>query len=328
MRVLSRFPGFAAGAVVALLGSAGGAFAATYDWTLSGGGDTGSGQLETGAAAGGGNDILSFTGSIDGEAVALFGGQPGPSGADTPGNWVYFNNILYPDSVSGSSKCAGGAAVLDGCGIALSVGGAYGNIYFNYTGQGSGPYAYLVAPTVHNNFDESFAITPGAAPDTYDWTLSGGGDTGSGTLKTGPAAGGGYDILSLTGSIDGTAVTLFGGQPGPDGADTPGDWVYFNNILYPDSVSGSSKCAGGDAVLDGCGIALSIDGIYGNIYFNYTGNGTGAYAFLTAPTTYNNFDATFTIVAVPEPSSVSLFALGAAGVLFIRRGRTLSSLFA
>jgi hypothetical protein len=93
--------GFAAGAVFALLSSAGGASAAWYEWTLSGGGDTGSGTLETGAVAGGGNDILSFTGSIDGETVGLFGGQPGPTGADTPGDWVYFNNILYPNSVSG-----------------------------------------------------------------------------------------------------------------------------------------------------------------------------------------------------------------------------------
>jgi PEP-CTERM motif len=327
MRVLTTFPGCAAGAVFALLGPAGAAPAATYDWTLSGGGDSGSGTLQTGGAAGGGYDILSLAGTIDGQAVALFGGQPGPNGAYTPGNWVYFNNTLYPNSASGSSNCAGGGAVLDGCGIALSIADAYGNIYFNYTGQGSGSYAYLVAPTTYNNFDASFAITPGTSADTYDWTLAGGGDTGSGTLETGAAAGGGYDILSLTGTIDGKAVTLFGGQPGPDGAYTPGDWVYFNNIFYPDSVSGSSSCAGGHAVLDGCGIALSIDGIYGNIYYNYTGNGAGAYAFLISPTSYNNFDAMFTIVPVPEPSSVSLFALGAAGVLLIRR-RALSPLLA
>jgi hypothetical protein len=91
MRVLTTFPGCVAGAVFALLGSAGAAPAATYDWTLSGGGDTGSGTLVTGAAAGGGYNILSLAGTIDGEAVALFGGQPGPGGADTPGNWVYFN---------------------------------------------------------------------------------------------------------------------------------------------------------------------------------------------------------------------------------------------
>jgi hypothetical protein len=321
MLVSYRVAGLTAGALFAFMGSAGDASAGWYDWTLSGGGDSGSGVLETGPADGGGVDILSLTGSIDGQAVTLYGGQPGPDGADTPGNWVYFNNILYPNSLSGSSHCAGGGAVLDGCGVALKIGSIYGNIYFNYTGHGAGTYAYLEAPTTHNNFDTTFTVAPGGASDIYDWTLSGDGDNGSGTLTTGAADGGGFDVVSLTGSIDGDAVALYGGQPGPDGAYTPGDWVYFNNIFYPNSVSGSSKCAGGDAKLDGCGIALTINGAYGNIYYNYTGQGSGAYAFLIAPTTYNNFDATFTIAAVPEPSSLSLMALAGAGALYIRSRR-------
>jgi hypothetical protein len=121
------------------------------------------------------------------------------------------------------------------------------------------------------------SIGTACATTDYQWTLSGGGVSGSGLLTTGAADNGGYDVLSFTGSIDGNALMLYGGQPGPNGASTPGGGVYFDNILYPALNSGSPNCAGGATLVDGCGIAFSILDGYGNIFDNYSGKGTGAY---------------------------------------------------
>lgn len=160
----------------------------------------------------------------------------------------------------------------------------------------------------------ALSVSTGTASATvYDWTLSGGGDTGSGTLTTGAADGGGYDVLSFLGTIDGYAVALSGGQPGPTGNGSPGPF-YFDNIIYPALNSGTPNCAGGKTLLDGCGIAFTIDGGYGNIFDNYSGTGTGAYVYsIVAASSSNNLDANFAITQVPEPSSLSLLVVMVAG---------------
>jgi hypothetical protein len=165
------------------------------------------------------------------------------------------------------------------------------------------------------------------ADTTYQWTLSGGGASGSGLLVTGAADNGGYDVLSFTGSVDGSPVTLYGGQPGPLGASGPG--VYYDNILYPGLTSGSSSCAGGHTLVDGCGIAFNLGSGIGNIFDNYSGTGTGSYIYGFSSATINtdDYDATFAIAAytpptpTPEPGSVLLLATGlvAMGLLKLKR---------
>jgi hypothetical protein len=126
---------------------------------------------------------------------------------------------------------------------------------------------------------------------------------------TGAADGGGYDVLSFTGSIHGDPVSLYGGQPGPLGAPGPG--VYYNNILYPHLKSGSPNCAGGATFVDGCGIAININGGVGNIWSSYVGDGvsgTGAYVY-SAPS-YVNGNADFTIAAAPEPRVLFTLTIG------------------
>ena len=48
---------------------------------------------------------------------------------------------------------------------------------------------------------------------------------------------------------------------GPDG-------FYYDNIIYPKSNPGTPNCAGGAAIVDGCGILFTINSNYGNIFLN------------------------------------------------------------
>ena len=72
------------------------AFGYAYDWTLTGP-YAGSGTLITGDYHDGGYDIVSFTGSIGGEAVnGVLGGTPGVAGALSPSGLFLYDNLLFP----------------------------------------------------------------------------------------------------------------------------------------------------------------------------------------------------------------------------------------
>jgi PEP-CTERM motif len=158
--------------------------------------------------------------------------------------------------------------------------------------------------------------TAPASATLYDWTLTGGGDYGSGTLVTGAPDNGGVDILSFSGTIDGNPVTLLGGQPG--GATATSLFVY-DNILYPPP---------NDPVLDVWGVLFSDAGDEGNIFYGIT---PLDYSYWSAPldrggdSTTNN-SVTFTLTAdlpdpIPEPTSLALFGVGLAGLGFARYRR-------
>ena len=167
-------------------------------------------------------------------------------------------------------------------------------------------------------------MTKPASAAYYTWTLSGGGDSGSGFLTTGAADNGGVDITSFGGEIDGTTITgLLGGQPGGGEAYSPSGAFVYDNILYPQSNSVDG------ALLDTGGILFAIAGGEGNIWGNF--GGAGGYSYYTSVDgSYfiQNNAATFAAVdppaPVPEPAPIELVAVGLVGVALTRRRRRAS----
>jgi hypothetical protein len=154
------------------------------------------------------------------------------------------------------------------------------------------------------------AIAPASAT-LYDWTLTGGGDYGSGTLTTGAPDNGGFDILAFTGTIDGDPVALLGGQPG--GATLSPDGAYiFDNILYPPP---------DQPMFDFYGVLFSTGGEEGNLFYGWGAPGDYSFfrsAFDQAYDIANN-SVTFTLTAdpagpVPEPTTLALLGAGVAGL--------------
>ena len=110
-----------------------------------------------------------------------------------------------------------------------------------------------------------------ASASLFLWALDGGvgtGLAGAGSLQTGTADGDGFDVVALSGTIDGLPVSLSGGDPGHM-AISPSGAFNYDNIVDPASPS---------ALLDAYGLLLSIAGEEGNIWYN----GTPGFLFILA----------------------------------------------
>jgi hypothetical protein len=136
--------------------------------------------------------------------------------------------------------------------------------------------------------------TPQAKATVYDWSFSGASDSGSGTL-TATGASSPFTMTAITGAFDGIAIT---------GVAPPGTCCFafppFNdNLVFVPA-----------PFLDTNGIAfITQDGSGVDIFFN--GNGV-PYGFRTSFPKFGN--GTFTLTAIPEPSTWALMALGFAGL--------------
>ena len=167
-------------------------------------------------------------------------------------------------------------------------------------------------------FAASFAIAPAQAV-TFDWTYSGGGLSGGGTLEATFDGGVTYTITSISGLANGLTISGLTVYDGPD-----------QLIFYPQPAN---------VVVDALGFSFGVgDGSNSyNIYedANYTPGSyydCGALYCILGPglTDGSNIGPgpgtdvvtpletlTLTLVAVPEPSTWAMMLLGVAGLGFL-----------
>ena len=152
--------------------------------------------------------------------------------------------------------------------------------------------------------------TAGAAE--FDWSYSGsngGPVTASGTLDATPIGGGVYDVISITGTRNGVAITGLATYAGEDNeiyttpphVDYPG--LAYSiiggsvfNVYYDTSTSDSYACG----AVGYCEIGPGVAGTDG----------------LGPPVDSIGPIATFTLTAIPEASSWAMMMLGFAGLGF------------
>jgi hypothetical protein len=141
----------------------------------------------------------------------------------------------------------------------------------------------------------------------YTFSFSGGGFSGSGTLTTSstpdPSAplAGAYDILSISGEVNGSPITGIDGGVGPVETSSDG-YFYYDNDFYP---AGSASASGG--FFDDDGLLLDTAGTNYNLF--YDGTEYWYWADQGATTAVVSFNAVDPPPpAVPEPPSAWLFA--------------------
>jgi hypothetical protein len=149
----------------------------------------------------------------------------------------------------------------------------------------------------------AMATTPAQASTVWDWTLSGGGVSASGTFDTvgdgsTPSAvtfiSGNYSDSNVTnGTIDGLV---------PLGTDS--QWIYDNMF-------------GGSPALSNPGILFDVDGLHVNMFTQ-----PGFISGVNIGGSYQLTNVSFAASVVPEPATLALMLAGL-GALYVTRRRKL-----
>jgi PEP-CTERM motif len=154
-----------------------------------------------------------------------------------------------------------------------------------------------------------FVSCPHARASLWDWSWSDNANTASGTLTTDDLSAGSYTITAATGTWDGISITGLAPYSSCCAFAGPAN----DNLLFA-----------GSPQLDLAGITFDIPGDQINLYYDTT---PVSYYLLDQMSTYAHgqervagvFSAAQVPTAVPEPSSLALFAPALLGLAFFYR---------
>jgi hypothetical protein len=149
---------------------------------------------------------------------------------------------------------------------------------------------------------------PAQATLLWDWSYSGAGISAAGTFTTDNVADslGFYQIIDISGSRDGTAITGLQAT----GTAIPGNAPYAVDNLV--------SLTGPQLTVNGFGFALA-DGDFANPF----NDGTGYFEYLSSPPYVDGagveLSVTFAASIIPEPDAISVMLVAALGVFATRR---------
>jgi len=164
------------------------------------------------------------------------------------------------------------------------------------------------------------AFVAGASPDAnagsiYDFSFSGNGVSGGGTLLAEDNGDGTYTAVSGSGTVNGVALSLIANPDAPDYSISASGYFVYDNLLFPTQ----------SPLLSSPGLLFStLGGIYGGTEANIFSTGPSSYLYYENSGGYTPISFSLNPHAIPEPTSMAMLAIGilSLGKVYRRRRGT------